>query len=80
LKVEREETDSTSKSKTGIFLSQKKEAIQLLIEDKLGISFDSIYPYDVQLRDSYIFHQILTGAVDTYIRYFDDLPEEERSL
>jgi hypothetical protein len=80
LKVEREETGFYFEIQDRYLPESEKEAIQLLIEDKLGISFDSIYPYDVQLRDSYIFHQILTGAVDTYNRYFDDLPEEERSL
>jgi len=80
LKVEREETGFYFETQDRYLPESEKEAIQLLIEDKLGISFDSIYPYDVQLRDSYIFHQILTGAVDTYNRYFDDLPEEERSL
>ena len=80
LKVEREETGFYFEIQDRYLPESEKEAIQLLIEDKLGISFDSIYPYDVQLRDSYIFHQILTGAVETYNRYFEDLPEEEQSL
>ncbi|AUV84282.1 hypothetical protein C2R22_22220 (plasmid) [Salinigranum rubrum] len=80
LKVEREETGFYFEIQDRYLPESEKEAIRLLIEDKLGISFDSIYPYDVQLRDSYIFHQILTGAVETYNRYFEDLPEEEQSL
>lgn len=80
LKVQREETGFYFEIQDRYIPESEKEAIQLLIEDKLGISFNSIYPYDVQLRDSYIFHQILTGAVDTYNRYFDDLPEEERAF
>lgn len=80
LKVHREETGFYFEIQDRYIPESEKEAIQLLIEDKLGISFDNIYPYDIQLRDSYIFHQILTGAVETYNRYFEDLPEQERSI
>ena len=80
LKVQRKETGFYFEIEDRHIAEEDKTTIKLLIEDKLGISFDSIYPYDIQLQDAYIFHQILTGTVDTYNRYFEDLPEAERIL
>lgn len=80
LKVHREETGFYFEIEDRYIPEAEKKTIKLLLEDKLGISFDSIYPYDIQLQDSYIFHRILTGTVETYNRYLDDLPEQERDL
>lgn len=63
------------------YLSEKDKAnIQALIEGKLGISFDKIYPYDIQHSDTYIVHRILTESAEAYNRYYQKLDEEDQAF
>jgi hypothetical protein len=55
----------------------EKENVELVFKDKLGISLDTIYRYDIQHHSQDIIHQILTGEYNAYQEYYEDLDEEE---
>lgn len=51
----------------------EKENVEMVLEDKLGISLDSLYRYDIQHHDRHIVHQILTGDYNAFKEYYEDL-------
>lgn len=55
----------------------EKENVELVLKDKLGISLDTIYRYDLQHHSRDIIHQILTGEYNAYQEYYEDLDDEE---
>lgn len=58
----------------------EKKNIRELIEDKIGIAFDKLYPYDTQHHEEYIINQILTCNVDVYRKYYDLLDNEAQDF
>jgi predicted RNA-binding Zn-ribbon protein involved in translation (DUF1610 family) len=54
----------------------EKENVELVLKDKLGISLDTIYRYDLQHHSRDIIHQILTGEYNAYQEYYEDLNAE----
>jgi len=58
----------------------EKENVELVLQDKLGISLDAIYRYDLQHQNRHIAHQILTGEYNAYHEYYEDLDDEDREF
>ncbi len=52
---------------------EEKKSVRNLIEERLDVSFESLYPYDVQHHREYIINMVLTGDIDTYRKYYDNL-------
>ncbi|WP_337653136.1 hypothetical protein [Halomontanus rarus] len=55
----------------------EKENVELVLKDKIGVSLDTIYRYDLQHHSRDIIHQILTGEYNAYQEYYDDIDDEE---
>jgi len=51
-----------------------------LIETKFDISFEHVYPYHLQHQVDFILHQILSGSVESYDRYYEGLDDSDREL
>lgn len=58
----------------------QKENVETVLEDKLGISLDSLYRYDIQHQDRHIIHQILTGDYNAFEEYYEDLDSDLRAF
>ncbi|MFC5973971.1 hypothetical protein ACFPYI_21840 [Halomarina salina] len=59
---------------------EETEAIKDVIESKFNISFNKVYPYHLQYQNDFILHQILSGSIEAYDTYYEELAEEDKEL
>ncbi|MFB6225439.1 MAG: hypothetical protein ABEI13_03195, partial [Candidatus Paceibacteria bacterium] len=58
----------------------EKKNVREIIENRLGISFDTLYPFDAQHNREYIINQVLRANVDVYRKYYDLLDEDAQEF
>lgn len=58
----------------------EKKNVREVLEDRVGISFESLYPYDIQHHKEYIINQILTCNEDVYRKYYELLDSESQQF
>ena len=58
----------------------EKKNVREILENKIGISCNTLYPYDAQHNREYIINQILTGNVEVYRKYYDLLDKEAQEF
>ena len=59
---------------------EETEVIKEIVESKFNISFDKVYPYHLQHQTGFILHQILSGSIDAYDTYYDELNDPDKEL
>lgn len=58
----------------------EKKNIREILESKIGVSLDKLYPYDTQHHRDYIINRILAENEDIYRRYFSKLDNEAQEF
>jgi len=59
---------------------EETQAIKEVIESKFDISFEKVYPYHLQYQTDFILHQILSGSIEAYDTYYDELEDQDKKL
>ncbi|WP_254824894.1 hypothetical protein [Haloglomus halophilum] len=59
---------------------EETEDIKEVIESKFNISFEKVYPYHLQYQTDFILHQILSGSIEAYDTYYEELEDRDKDL
>ena len=80
IKVERLNRGFSFEIQANYIDDEETQAIKEVIESKFDISFEKVYPYHLQYQTDYILHQILSGSIEAYDTYYDELDDQEKEL
>ncbi|REA02889.1 hypothetical protein DEQ92_14075 [Haloferax sp. Atlit-6N] len=80
IKIERQSRGFSFEIQANYISDEETQAIKQVIESKFNISFNKVYPYHLQYQTDFILHQILSGSVDAYDTYYDELDDRDKEL